>query len=404
MTIWLLALLLIASVAAMGFRQGGIRAGFSLFGILLGAMLAIPLGRWLKPVLAVVGFKNPTLVWMLAPFIVFVVISIIFKVVALTVHQKVDVHYKYRAGDLKLALWERLNHRLGLCLGLVNGAMYVILIAWIIYAFSYWTVQMAAADDDPTSVRMLNRLGRDLHSTGFAKVAASIDSLPQSYYDAADLVGVLYNNPLAEARLTRYPALLALAERPEIQDIATDQYFTEMRQKHEPIMNVINYAKVQAVLKNPDLVHTIWTTLAPDLKELPIFLETGKSAKYDGEKILGRWHFDVNSAINAVRRAKPNMASLEMQKVKKWMVAAFSKTSLVAAADHQAFLKNVPKILAATAAPTVETQTLEGKWSEAGGKYQMSFAGAGKEAAVGVEGDRLTMSSDGMEMVFSREN
>src|SRR4051812_37193114 len=137
MTIWLLALVLLASVAAMGFRQGAIRAGFSFFGILLGALLAIPLGRLLKPVLMAVGLKNPTLVWMLAPMIVFVVISIIFKVAALTVHQKVDVHYKYRAGDLKLTLWERLNHRLGLCLGLLNGVVYLILISWIIYAFSY---------------------------------------------------------------------------------------------------------------------------------------------------------------------------------------------------------------------------------------------------------------------------
>ena len=58
-------------------------------------------------------------------------------------HQKVDVHYKYKGGDLRLMLWERLNRRLGLCLGLVNGTLYLILIAFVIYAVSYWTVQVA---------------------------------------------------------------------------------------------------------------------------------------------------------------------------------------------------------------------------------------------------------------------
>src|SRR4030095_854498 len=117
MTIWVLAVILLASVAALGFRQGGIRVAFSLIGILLGILLAPPLGRLLKSPLSAVGLKNPVLLWVGGPLIVFVLISIIFQGAALAVHQKVDVFYKYRAGDLRLALWERLNHRLGLCLG-----------------------------------------------------------------------------------------------------------------------------------------------------------------------------------------------------------------------------------------------------------------------------------------------
>jgi len=79
----------------------------------------------------------------------FVIISAAFKIGALAVHQKVDVHFKYNAGELRMALWERLNRRVGLCLGLLNGALYLILISWVIYAFSYWTVQMATSDTDP---------------------------------------------------------------------------------------------------------------------------------------------------------------------------------------------------------------------------------------------------------------
>jgi len=113
MTICLLALLLLASLAGLGFRQGAIRVGFSLVGILIGALLAPPLGKLIKPLLIAVGFKNPVLPWLLAPFIIFLIFSIIFKIAGLMVHQKVDVFYKY-GGDLRLALWERLHRRLGL--------------------------------------------------------------------------------------------------------------------------------------------------------------------------------------------------------------------------------------------------------------------------------------------------
>src|SRR5215471_8495222 len=162
MTIWLLALLLLGSLAGIGYRQGVIRVGFSLVGILLGALLAVPLGKLLRPVIMAVGLKNPVFAWLLGPFIVFVVISIIFKIVALNVHEKVDVKFRYHAGDLRLALWERLSHRLGLCLGLVNGAVYLILISFVIYSFSYWTVQVATSDTDPKTLQLINRLGRDL--------------------------------------------------------------------------------------------------------------------------------------------------------------------------------------------------------------------------------------------------
>src|SRR5437763_1299474 len=249
MTIWLLGLLLLASLAALGFRQGAIRVGISFLGILLGALLAPPLGRLLRPVLVAVGLKNPILVWILGPFIIFVIISALSKVGALAVHQKMDVFYKYKGGDLRLALWERLNHRTGLCLGLLNGTAYLILISFIVYAFSYWTVQMATSDSDPTPVKILNRLGHDLQGSGFAKVARSIDGLPDAYYDAADVAGVIYNNPLAEARLARYPGLLSIAEQPEIRDLANDSNFTETRGRDEPTCKDLASANMQAVMK-----------------------------------------------------------------------------------------------------------------------------------------------------------
>jgi len=79
MMIWLLAILLLASLAGLGFRQGAIRVGISFIGILLGALLAPPLGRLLRPVLMAVGVKNPILLWLLGLLIIFVLISALFK-------------------------------------------------------------------------------------------------------------------------------------------------------------------------------------------------------------------------------------------------------------------------------------------------------------------------------------
>jgi hypothetical protein len=352
--------------------------------------------------------KTPTLAWLLAPLIVFVLISVIFKVAALMVHQKVDVYFKYHAGDLRLALWERLNRRLGLCLGLANGALYLILLSSVIYPLSYWTVQLASSDEDPRLARILNRLGHDLESSGFAKVARSVDPMQQVWYDSADLAGLIYNNPLAEARLARYPAFLGLAERPEFQDMANDSQFTELRMQRQPIMTVLDHPKAQAILHNPELLNVVWTTVVPDLKDVPIFLETGKSPKYDQERILGRWTFNVGASMGLVRRTKPNISSTDMQKWKKWMAVVFAKTSFVAMTDHQAILKNVPQ-LKLPAAGTVSSggmQTLKGQWKDQDGKYQLTLSGGIRDEQLPalIEGDRLTIAAEGLGLVFDRED
>ncbi|MCX6921797.1 MAG: CvpA family protein [Verrucomicrobia bacterium] len=408
MMFWLLALVLLASLAGIGYRQGAIRVAFSLVGILLGALLAGPLARLVKPLLGVFTVKNPTLLWVLAPLVVFVLISIAFKVAAFTVHQKVDVHFKYHAGDLRLALWERLNRRLGLCLGLLNGALYIVLLSFVIYAFSYWTVQVAGDDNDPKLVKILNRLGHDLQSTGFAKVARAIDPMPQVWYESADLAGMIYRNSLLEARLARYPAFLGLAERQEFQDIANDAQFTELRQRGEPIMALLDYPKIQTIVQNPELLNLIWATVVPDLKDLPIFLETGKSPKYDSEKILGRWNFNVNVALSLFRRAKPNITSKEMQNLKRWIVAAYAKTSFVAMTDHQVVLKNVPqtRLPGPGGSASGGLQTLKGQWKDLDGKYQLALTGGAKDELVTatIENARLTMGAEGLSFVFDRED
>ncbi|HLH53896.1 MAG TPA: CvpA family protein [Verrucomicrobiae bacterium] len=418
MTIWLLAVILLASLAGLGYRQGGIRVAFSFVAIVVGAFLAVPLGRPFGRLLGLVGVKDPLLIWALGPILVFIIISVIFKVAAAAVHHKVDVYYKYHSGDLRLALWERLNHRLGLCLGVLNGAAYLILLAFLIYLPSYLTYQLATSDSDPKWMRLINRMGEDLHSTGFAKVARAIDRVPDTDFQMADLAGLIYRNPLLEARLGNYPGFLGLGESPEFQGLGNDKELMQMWAGSEPIMNLLGAPRVQAIRQNPELLRSIWNTVLPDLQDVSAYLKSGLSAKYDPIAILGRWKFDPSAALNAIRRGKPNISSLEMQRLRRFFEAAFGKTELVARPDAQISLKNAPALklspIAASAPvagpggvpvapPLPPVQSMQGQWKDgSGGKYLLTISNQDLPATV--ENDRLSMKSDGMEWVFSRED
>jgi hypothetical protein len=403
MTIWLLGILLLASLAGLGLRQGAVRVAFSLVGILLGALLAGPLGKLIKPLLLLVGVKDPMILHLVPPLLGFIIISIIFKVAALSVHHKIDVHFKYHAGDLRLALYERLHHRLGLCLGLFNGAAYFVLISWVIFVLSYWTYQTATSPSDPWQLRLVNRLGKDLQSSRFAKVARSIDPLADTVYKTADIAGLIYGNPLLEARLSRYPAFLGLAERPEFQTLANDQEFMNMRQRQDPILTVLKHPPVQGIFQSREMMDAIKAALVPNLADLQTFLTTGKSPKFDAETILGRWDFDLNYTMIMVHKVRTNISSIDLPKIKRAVMAGFAKATFVATTEHQAILKSVPRAMyAAGGVPSTDIQTLQGQWQGADGKYQLTLTG--KDFSGTVEGDRLMMSGDGLEIAFVKED
>ncbi len=433
MIIWTLALVLFACLASAGFTLGVIRVAFSLVGLLVGVILAGPLGHVMQPIVKMFGVKNPVLLWLLGPVVVLVLVLIVFKVAGLMVHRKVDVYYKYKAGDLKTGLWKRLNPRLGLCLGLVNAAVYLILISLAVYVTSYVTTQVVTGDDAATTVKLLNAAGKDLQSSGMAKITSAIDPTPDSFYQTADIAGLIYHNDLLESRLSRYPAFLSLGESQEFQTIGNDKAFTELRQRQPPVSEIYNHGDAQAVVNNPDLLKQIWGIVQPNLQDLQHFLTTGQSAKYDDEKILGRWDVNVNATLGLLKRTKPNISPAEMKQVKRVVSAIFEKTTLVAAPDKQLFVKNVGKVQltgapgAPAAAPraarnarpnpnanlpvapanvplNVTFQSFKGNWSADGTKYQLTLGERGNESLEAiVEGDRLTVTGQTFPMVLDRE-
>ncbi len=409
MTIWILALVLFASLAAIGYNQGAIRVGFSLIGLVISAWLAGPLCKvttpMVKGLLGMFNVVNPVLIWALAPLAAFLIVLTLFKVAGFATHRQVEVFYKYKAGELRLALWERMNKRVGACLGIINGLVYLLLISLVIYVISYCTTQMAINEDGPKMVRFVNRAGHDVVATGLDKAVRTIDPVPPSYYEASDIVGMIYHNPLTQGRLSRYPTFLSLAERPEFQALTADTAFLEMLDRQASVAEILSNEKTKAILNNPALLNDIWGQVAADLHDLHEYLLTGISAKYSSEPILGRWTFNLPASIKALKQVNPNISTSQIQRMRKYLVYAYGKAVFVAMPDHHAIMKDVvlvqpPQIVK----PEMlnDLQKLSGQWANTDGKYSVSLENT-KDLTATTDNGKIKMTGAWSPIVFSQD-
>jgi Colicin V production protein len=408
MTIWILALVFLGASAGLNLRLGVIRATFSFIGILVAMLFAGPLGKALKPLLSGIKIENPVLIWLLAPFVGFVIILALFKIAGFFIQWRVDLFYKYKTEDLRLALWRRVNSRLGLCVGLFNGTAYLILILFIIYIFSYWTIQIAPSDNEPKTIRLINRMGHDLATAGLTKTARSVVTMPDMYYKLADLAGLLRQNPQLSDRLESYPEFLSLAERDDFKQLGQDSSFQNAWKNSEPIAQLLGNTQFKTMLKNKDLTTTVLGIVQTDWDDLNGYLKTGKSPKYDSILILGRWDFNISVTINLFRQARPNIQPNAMRAARVWMTGAYADTTFVAGADGQAFLKNLPrtKTQPGNQGSITEKNTWQGQWKNNGTNYDLSLKsnGQSKLMTARTDGQRLTLQSGSDSFVFDRQD
>jgi Colicin V production protein len=407
MTIWILAILLLALLGFIGYSMGAIRMGFSIFGLIISACLAGPAAKtvagMVKGLLGAFSVHNPVLIWAISPLVAFTVMLILFAIAAEAVHRQVEVFYKYKAGDLRYSLWERMNKRVGACLGTINALIYLVLISFVIYVVGYATTQMAVNESGPKLVQYVNRASRDVVATGLVKAVRAIDPVPQSYYQASDIIGMVYHNPLTEGRLSRYPTFLGLAERPEFQDLANDTSYLEMLERQAPVSEILQNDKTKHILDNPDLLKDIWGLIGPDLGDLSTYLQTGESAKYGSQKILGRWTFSPASSIVLLKQKKPNISSTELQRLKKYLVVAYGKATFVATPDKQALLKNVVWVKPGQVIKKdmMDNPTkLTGSWAESGDGYSVSLNEM-KDLTVDLKNGKLEMTGEWAPLVFT---
>lgn len=188
------------------------------------------------------------------------------------------------------------------------------------------------------------------------KLVARFDPAKDEFYQASDIIGLLHRNPLLEARLADYPFFLSLTDRQEFKDLAEDKEFQTLRERQPSLGELISHPKVMAITGSDELLGILRQV---DLKDLQAFLRTGKSAKYDEEKILGRWRLDPAPTMRELRRLSPEMSSAEFSQAKKIIYMVAPLVSLVSSPDNKFVLKvNVAELasqvmtLAAAGTPT----------------------------------------------------
>jgi hypothetical protein len=354
MLIWLLAVVLIGAFAALGFQTGGIRAAVSLVGVVLGLVFASTVGNLVAPIFPTIGISS--LSWRItaAPVAGFLIVWLPFFGVGFAAHRPVYLHFKYREEDSVRIAFERMNSALGLFVGLVAGISIFLFAGRPIYSLGYLTTQTAAEAGEPAPVGYLNQLRNGMNETGWDKTFAALDRTPAQQYAVDDIIGLLEANPLVHARAQTYPEFLALVERSEFTDLANDADYQKLLQDRAGFTALFENPRTQSFLSNAEILEKLAKL---DLKDFRQYLESGKSAKYDDEHILGRWRCDISSTIIDARRRRTNLQPADLLNLRFVLNTFFKKATLTAYPDGRLVVK-VPapeKAAAATAAAAADS-------------------------------------------------
>ncbi len=390
-------MLCLGIVGAIGYYQGPIRVAASLLGLVFGSLLAVPLSPLTKKLLPVLGLQHPGWELFVPALIAFLIILLAFKVLGHVLHRKMSIFYKYKKDDKAYYRWSRMYSRVGLCLGLLNGAVYFLLLMLPVYIAGYFTTEVAQGAQDPSSVQNITKLREEMHSMKLDHVLAGYDPTPKQTYQAADIVGLVIHNPLLESRLAHYPPFLTLGERAEFKELGNDVQLQQMIQSQASIGDILKNAKVQALVTNTAITQEITQLVSSDLDDLSEYLKTGHSAKYDPQSILGLWKIDRDATFAQEKRKLQNPTPLNINKLRNSLMPMMAGLNITVTTDHNFIIKKDT----GNGLQAIGT----GTWKKEGDGYTINLPGNQPDnAEVVIKGDdQLLMPRNGVTMVFSKE-
>ena len=217
---------------------------------------------------------------------------------------------------------------------------------------------------------------------------------------------MIFQNSLLEARLIRYPGLLALGERQEFQTLGQDTSFVETRLKGAALGEVLANSSAKVIFENAELMRLTLATLKPDLQDIGYFLTNGISQNPAyADPVLGRWRFDSSGTMLAYRRIKPNIVGGEATRIRAWMHERFAKCVVVASPDKMVALRNFPQgKLQPGLTSGAEMKNMKGEWNSEGSEYQFTLEGGTEKRVAKFEGSRLMVQGDGASVAFVKED
>jgi hypothetical protein len=397
--VWIIALLCLGLVGAAGFYQGPVRAAFSFFGLLFGTFLAGPLSPLTKHLLPLVGLHHPAWNIFAPQVLAFLIVLIIFKIAGQVVHQKIAIYFKYKVDDKSLYRWQRVYSRLGLSVGLLNGAFYFILLTLLIYSAGYFTTEASSGDNDPAGVRFLTSVRAQLHDQNLDRVLASYDMVPAQVYQAADIGTFILRNPQVLRRLAHYPPCLQLVQQQDFKDLARDKELQQMITSQTRVIDIIKYPTVNAMLTNGATVTLVRSMIGEDLDDLQTFLATGQSPKYDPETILGVWDIDRSATMAQLRKKQPKITLKELSQKEQDLYPQIEGLTLTATPDHQVILKRP------TPNNSDGTVVGAGTWKKDSDTYEVNLPGSLPETSEleFEQANRLYLPKIGYALAFDKE-
>ncbi len=405
MSIWIIAVALLVFLALAGWGQGGIVAAFYFCGAILGALFGPMLGGIFHFLLPHLGVDDPLLTWLLAPICGFILVTVILTSIGMKISRQIEVRFKHKESELRHAMFQRLNTKLGILIGLMNGAVYFVLVSFVFYNIAYFTTQAAASSSQPLQIRLINQLGADMSNASLGRVAAGVHTLPPSFYEISDLAGFLAQNPSAGPRFATYPGLTSLWQRDDMQPVVTDAVITNALAGGNSLNTVLDEAPLQDFLKNKPLRDLAMDTITTNIDDLKTYLKTGKSSKY-ADNIIGEWTYNINVTLAWWRLGQSRVPASEMMAIRQLWTKAYGQTAILATGDHQIFISNFPHFNEQPRqAPTIDEQNLKGDWSvDNGTNYTLHVTMNGEDKFMEATADALRMSAkDGRTlMIFDR--
>lgn len=352
MYVWLLAALVVGFFAVLGFGTGAIRAGISMVGAFIALAVAGPLGKLAAPIFSKMGVEHPLWLMVLPVLVTFGLVWLVFFGLGFAAHHPVELHFKYREDDHTRKGFETMNKALGLFLGLLTGTVLFFSVGRLIYSGGYLTTQ-TSSENEPGVLGYANKIRQDMSGSGWDRTFGAVDRTPPNFFKISDLLGILYHNPLVHGRASSYPPFLRLSERQEFKDIGTDQDLLKELTQGGSFMTISGNPKVQVLLKNEELIKELLTT---DLDDFRKYLETGKSPKYDDERILGRWRLDPVATLNAAKRSRQTITAPEILLLRNVLTNALAGTILTAYVDGKLVVESPapPAPVAAATDPAAE--------------------------------------------------
>lgn len=337
MTIWILGGILVLAAAALGYFLGAIRAGICLLGAILGAVFAKLVGGWMAGLVPTLGFTNPIWQFYLPPVLGYLVLGIVFLVVAVVLHHYLVNSYRNRSDEYSFARWDRLNRRTGVALGAVLGVVWTVLVGIAGYVPGYFTSQFADAEDTPWTIKAATAVSRGAQETGLNRLIEFFQPAGAEHYLASDILGLVYANPALHSRLASYPPFLGLAEKTEIAELAKDPEVNTLIQSQAGLNTLLQNAKLRAVVDNPDLVNEL---LGLSFEDLNNYLRTGVSEKFKDEHILGRWRLNVRRSIAEMKNvAVDKLPAVEFNLLRKALNVFLEDMTIGFTTDNKAILK-----------------------------------------------------------------